>query len=102
MHYYYYYYYYHDDDETNSTAALYLSVCWGGAHSALCTQRVDAGEIVGAQGMETPRYSSCVLIGLGSPRQRRVATFNMRKSLRDAAARAAEASTVGYPVSAWN
>ena len=72
---YYYYYYYHDDDETNSTAALYLSVCWGGAHSALCAHRVDAGERVGAQGMETPRYSSCVLIGLSSPRQRRVAIF---------------------------
>ena len=25
--------------------------------------------------METPRYSSCVLIGLSSPRQRRVAIF---------------------------
>ena len=47
----------------------------GGAHSALCAHRVDAGERVGAQGMETPRYSSCVLIGLSSPRQRRVAIF---------------------------
>ena len=32
----------------------------GGAHSALCAHRVEAGKRVGAQGMETPRYSSCV------------------------------------------
>ena len=36
----------------------------GGAHSALCSHRVEAGERVGAQGLETPRYSCCVLIGL--------------------------------------
>ena len=47
---------------------LYIFCLLGGAHSALCAHRVDAGERVGAQGMETPRYSSCVLIGLSSPR----------------------------------
>ena len=36
----------------------------GGAHSALCSHRVEAGERVGAQGLKTPRYSCCVLIGL--------------------------------------
>ena len=50
------------------TSALYLFVCWEGLTLALCAHRVDAGERVGAQGMETPRYSSCVLIGLSSPR----------------------------------
>ena len=50
-------------------------VCWEGLTLALCAHRVDAGERVGAQGTETPRYSSCVLIGLSSPQQRRVAIF---------------------------